>query len=183
MNIIQFPNSILRAKSTDVSSIMGEGKRVVEELLTTIKENDNGVGLSAPQLGILRRVFVALNDDLTELQPFINPKILEYSEEKTVHREGCLSIPDIFALVTRPERIRLAWYTPDSFEGTHHEEWFDGYKARVIQHEIDHLNGTLFIDRINETEKLRIRDKIQSVQKRAARNTQNGRKRKRMKKH
>jgi peptide deformylase len=122
-------------------------------LLETLK-NAGGIGLAAPQTGLLKRAFVIdtsplLEDDNSIMkyeQTFINPEIVWQSDYKTYYNEGCLSIPDIFEDVLRPEKITVRYFD-ENFNRI--EEELDGIKARIFQHEFDHLEGILFIDKLN----------------------------------
>ncbi len=102
-----------------------------------------GVGLAAPQVGVLKRLIVM--DCVKEPNPIVlfNPEIMWRSEEREVREEGCLSIPEQFAEIKRPSEVRVRW---QDIDGGHQEEKFDDLWARCVQHEIDHLNGRLFID-------------------------------------
>ena len=115
-------------------------------------EKGNGLGLAAPQVGELKRIFVThVPDD--DLRVFINPEILATSEEQISYEEGCLSIPGLYAEVTRP-----AWVTVQARNenGRLFTVDISGLLARVVQHELDHLNGVLFIDRLPEKKRQRI---------------------------
>ncbi len=122
-------------------------------LMETLKMA-GGIGLAAPQTGLLKRAFVIDTSTLVEddnliqkyEQVFINPEIVWQSDYKTYYNEGCLSIPDIFEDVLRPEKITVRYFD-ENFNRI--EEELDGIKARVFQHEFDHLEGILFIDKIN----------------------------------
>lgn len=128
-----------------------------------------GIGLAAPQVDIQRRIVVMdvtpANDERNEDAPapahgkriLINPEVLAHSEETGDHEEGCLSLPGQYASVRRPARIRFAWQ--DLF-GDRHEADADGLLAVCIQHEIDHLDGVLFIDRISRLKRERIEKKL-----------------------
>ena len=126
----------------------------------------NGVGLAAPQIGKAIRVVVITLDPLKEDFPeyadfnkaYINPHILEFDDSKTESMdEGCLSLPGINEPVRRPTRIHVKYMDEDFNE---HDEWVEGYLARVMQHEFDHLDGHLFIDRISPLRKQMIRSKL-----------------------
>ncbi len=134
-------------KSDDVSQLSAD-------LFDTVKKS-KGIGLAAPQIGILKRAFVIdttlFSKDQENIAPiceqiFINPEILEQSASKIYYEEGCLSIPEIFEEVQRPEKITVR-YLDAEFKQI--EEELDGIQARIFQHEFDHLNGILFIDRLN----------------------------------
>ena len=129
-----------------VESINDALIELAEDMMETMYDAP-GIGLAAPQIGVLERLIVmdcAKKED-EEPDPIImlNPLITGSSEEKSVYEEGCLSIPDHFAEVTRPELVQVEWVDLD---GKQHSEEFDGLKSTCIQHEIDHLNGKLFID-------------------------------------
>ena len=134
-------------------------------------EHSEGIGLAAPQIGLDIRLVVInldiISDDLPEykgyIKTFINPHILEYDDTNTeLMEEGCLSVPGIHESVRRPTRIHVK-YQDENFE--EHEEWVEGYLARVMQHEFDHLEGTMFIDRLSMLRKQMIKGKLNSLLK------------------
>jgi len=138
--IVKHPDPILREVARPVKSITPQVLRLLDDLAETMRHAD-GVGLAAPQVGISRRIAVVdVGDDLIEL---INPEILA-AEGEEVGVEGCLSIPGVYGEVPRAARIRVRTLTRTG-ESTILEA--EGLKARAIQHEIDHLDGILFIDR------------------------------------
>jgi len=146
LKIITVPNPILRQKSKPVSTIDEELLRLIEGM-TDLLENQKdpqGAGLSAVQVGVLKRVFVARIRE--KILPFINPDILKFSKEKITFLEGCLSIPDLYGHVIRPAKITLQYQNP---KGKMLIENYTGLAARIIQHEVDHLNGILFIDHVH----------------------------------
>ncbi len=146
--IILYPDPILRAVAAPVERIDRDTLRLLDDMLETMYVAP-GVGLAAPQVGVSRRIFVA---DLAKgEQPpaprfFLNPEILQLGEALRVYEEGCLSIPEIFAEVERPSTVVLRYL---SREGEMREERLEGHIATVAQHEIDHLNGVLFIDHLS----------------------------------
>jgi peptide deformylase len=129
-----------------------------------------GVGLAAPQVGLAIRLFVidlaALKDDDPELSKFrkamINPEILEISEEEIEGSEGCLSIPGISEKVFRSEWIKIRYFDTDF---TEHTEEYEGFTARVIQHEYDHLEGNLFTDHVNPLRRQMLKSKLNNIAK------------------
>lgn len=156
---------ILRKEATDISPDYPNLKQLIADMFETMYKSD-GVGLAAPQIGKAIRVVVitldVLKDDYPEYKGFnkayINPHILEYDDSKTESmEEGCLSLPGIHEPVRRPTRIRVK-YQDEAFQ--EHEEWVDGYLARVMQHEFDHLDGRLFVDRVSPLRKQMIRGKL-----------------------
>ena len=138
-------------------------------MFETLTESD-GVGLAAPQIGLDIRLVVidldVLSEDFPEYKDFkkvyINPHIVEYGTEgpKDTMEEGCLSLPGIHENVTRPKRIHVTYQDKDF---NMHDEWVDGYLARVMQHEFDHLDGTMFVDRLSPMRKQLIRNKLKSL--------------------
>ena len=127
------------------------------------------IGLAAPQIGKAIRLSVidldVLSEDLPEYkgfrQVFINPHIVEYDEEHTdSSEEGCLSLPAIHEKVIRHTRIHVEW---DDEQFEHHDEWIEGYLARVMQHEFDHLDGKMFVDRISPLRKQLIKSKLRAL--------------------
>lgn len=158
--IITVPNPLLRRKSKPVNLPVGGDKKIrnlVNELIKTAKaaEEPRGVGLSAVQIGKPVRIFVAKKGE--KFVPFINPKITWRSkkllsqtlEKERLFLEGCLSVPGYYGFVNRPSAIKLKW---QDLEGKVHQQKFKGKESTYIQHEHDHLNGILFVDRILEQE-------------------------------
>jgi peptide deformylase len=148
LSILFYPDPILRKKAEPVEQVDGELRRLLEQMLETMRAAP-GVGLAAPQIGLSRRVFVM--DPAREGEPpaprcFINPEILELGETTRIHEEGCLSLPGIFAEVERPASI-LIRYVDTS--GELREDRLEGHAATVAQHELDHLNGVLFVDHLS----------------------------------
>nr|WP_300095668.1 peptide deformylase [Sedimentibacter sp.] len=134
-------DEILRKKSREVSVIDNKIKTLLDDMLDTMYEND-GVGLAAPQVGILKRV-VTIDVDDGNIYRMINPKVIKSSGEQT-DQEGCLSVPETKGMVKRPMNV-TAVYTDE--EGNEVTVEAEGLLARAICHEIDHLDGVLFIDR------------------------------------
>ncbi|KAF5055477.1 Peptide deformylase [bioreactor metagenome] len=134
-------DEILRKRSREVSVIDNKIKMLLNDMLDTMYEND-GVGLAAPQVGILKRV-VTIDVDDGNIYKMINPKIIKSSGEQT-DQEGCLSVPETKGMVKRPMNVTAVYTDEDGNEVTVEAE---GLLARAICHEIDHLDGVLFIDR------------------------------------
>jgi len=138
---------ILRKKTTDIDVFDAKFGAFLEEM-TEIMYREDGIGLAAPQIGVSKSVLVIDVSELVEtesLRIFINPKILNASGSSVIE-EGCLSIPGVREEVTRPEIIELSYQDETGAAFTHE---FDGWIARVLQHEIDHLNGVLFVDHLS----------------------------------
>lgn len=164
--ILILPDPKLRLVSEPVAAIDGEIRRLADDMFETMYDAP-GIGLAAIQVGVPKRVVtidVAKKDAPREPQVFINPEIVSSSEEKSVYEEGCLSIPDIHEDVERPTRVRVRYLDLD---GTAHEVEADGLLATCLQHEIDHLNGVLFIDHISKLKRDRTLKKFVKAAKRA----------------
>ena len=162
---------VLRKVAEDVTPEYPELKTLIANMFETL-DASNGVGLAAPQIGLTIRVVVIDLDVLSEEFPeykgfrkaFINAHILEYDDEseKASSEEGCLSIPGISEKATRPTRIHVKYLDEEMKE---HDEWVEGYLARVMQHEFDHLEGTMFIDRLSPLRKNMIAGKLKNILK------------------
>ena len=159
---------VLRKESADIEKDYPNLKELLANMFETMEES-NGVGLAAPQIGLNIRVVVIDLDVLSEDFPeykgfkkgFINPHIIEYNETNTESlEEGCLSLPGIQEKVTRPTRIHVQYLDEDLNE---HDEWVEGYLARVMQHEFDHLDAKMFIDRISPLRKQLIKSKLKAL--------------------
>ena len=165
-DIIILPDKRLRSVSKPVAKISDEIRALVADMFETMYEAP-GIGLAAIQVGVPSRVVVMdLSKRETEAEPrvLINPEITWSSEEKSPYEEGCLSIPEIHEDVERPARVKVKYLDLD---GKPHEEDADGLFATCIQHEIDHLNGVLFIDHISKLKRDRIVKKFTKAAKRA----------------
>ncbi len=161
---------VLRKEAEDITSDYPELKQLIADMFETMYRSD-GVGLAAPQIGKPIRLVVitldVLKDDYPEYAGFnkayINPHILEYDDTETKSmEEGCLSVPGIHEPVRRPTRIRVKYMDEDFQE---HDEWVEGYLARVMQHEFDHLDGHLFVDRLAPLRKQMVRSKLTQILK------------------
>jgi len=155
MKVLRLGTESLRQKSQPVEAITDELRSLIREMFSTMEAED-GVGLAAPQIGQNIRVFVVKADDGVE-RAFINPQIIATSQETVEYEEGCLSIPKIYEEVTRPERVTVQALNERGRRVTLEA---DGFLARVIQHEYDHLDGVLFIDRIAPDKKAKIEQKF-----------------------
>ena len=142
--ILIHPDPRLKKTSEAVADLSDELRRLASDMLETMYDAP-GIGLAAPQIGVLTRLIVmdCVKEGDPEPMIMFNPEILASSEDTNVYEEGCLSIPEQFAEVTRPAEVRVGWIDET---GTPREKDFDGLWATCVQHEIDHLNGKLFID-------------------------------------
>lgn len=158
-NIYVFGEPVLREKARPVEKFDSSLQKLIKRMIAAMKEAD-GVGLAAPQIGIPCRVIVV---DVGE-GPFalINPEVIWESEEKSDFDEGCLSFPGVTVTITRPERIRIQYLDE---KGNKNILEADSLLARVIQHEIDHLNGVLIIDRATKEQKLEALERLSETLK------------------
>ena len=143
--IVKLPDPILKKISQPVERVDDELRGLADDMIATMYDAP-GIGLAAVQIGVLRRLLVvdiAKEDEPRSPQVFINPEIIWNSEELSEYEEGCLSIPEVFDNIQRPAEVRVSYLDRD---GKPHETRYDGLMATVLQHEIDHLNGILFID-------------------------------------
>ncbi len=165
-----FDDPILRKKALPIQEITPEIVKLAEDMIETMINQHNGVGLAGPQVGKLLRIFIIrdeyiLPDGKWNFGPpevMINPQLSEPFAELAVMSEGCLSIPGIHADVTRPVGIKIRYQRLD---GQLVEETVSEFRARVIMHENDHLNGVLFIDRLTPKERSGIEPQLRAVKK------------------
>jgi len=142
------PDPLLRQQSKPVETVDSEIQRLADDMLETMYDAP-GIGLAAIQIGVPRRMLVidlSRDDEENKPQVFINPEILKVSDEVSAYEEGCLSIPDYYAEVERPASLTVGYVDRDGKQQTVEA---DGLLATCLQHEIDHLNGVLFIDHIS----------------------------------
>lgn len=172
--IVGYGDPVLRKKAEDISKDDPNLKQIIADMYETMY-NAYGVGLAAPQVGLSIRLFVidtkpfSEDEDLTKEEQeqlagfrktFINPVITKEDGEEWGFNEGCLSIPEVREDVYRHERITIEYYDEDFNKQT---EVYDGLRARVIQHEYDHIEGILFTDRISSLKKRLIQKKLQNI--------------------
>lgn len=159
----------LRKEAVDIDKNYPDLENIIKNMWETMYASD-GVGLAAPQVGKSIRLLVIDASPMAEDEPelegfkktFINAHITEYNEEMEFMQEGCLSVPGIYDDVKRPTKIRIEYYD-ENFE--FHDETYEGWAARVIQHEYDHLDGTLFVDKLSPIKKRLLKSKLQSISK------------------
>ncbi len=167
--IYTYGNAVLRKQAEEIGPDYPELKKLIDDMFETMYHAD-GVGLAAPQIGLPIRLLVIdlapLKDEDPELGSFktvmINPVMLEMSEEEVEGNEGCLSIPGISEKVFRAEWIKIQYFDADFKQ---HTEEFEDYIARVIQHEYDHLEGSLFTDHVNPLRRQMIKSKLNNIAK------------------
>ena len=164
LQLCYYGNPVLRKRAKPVAEVTAAERQLADEMLETLYATGNGIGLAATQVGVLKRLIIVDigEDDDESYEPLVlfNPEILSVAGE-VVAEEGCLSIPNVTAEVRRPEKIVVAGLDIRG-ESVHIET--DGLLARVLQHEIDHLNGVLFIDRISGLKRQLLKDELLRVQ-------------------
>ena len=152
-----------------MSEVTADIGKLAEDMLETMYDAP-GVGLAAPQIGVLKRIFVmdCAKEDDAEKHPMvlINPEIIAKSDEMNTYEEGCLSIPEQYGEVTRPKLVTMRWL---GLDGKLHEVEFDGLWATCAQHELDHLNGKLFIDHLGAIKRQMITRKMVKLKREKAR--------------
>ncbi|WP_134497087.1 peptide deformylase [Microvirga pakistanensis] len=165
--LVILPDSKLRLVSEPIQEITQEIRQLADDMLETMYDAP-GVGLAAIQIGVpVRMVTMDVSKSEDERQPMvlINPEITWASEEKRVYEEGCLSIPEYYEEVERPDRVRFRYM---NLKGEVIEQDADGLLATCVQHEIDHLNGVLFIDYLSKLKRDRVMTKFKKAAKREA---------------
>jgi peptide deformylase len=163
-DILILPDKRLRLVSKPVAKIDAATRQLVVDMFETMYDAP-GIGLAAIQIGEPRRIVtmdLAKKDESREPQVFINPELISQSGDTNVHEEGCLSIPEYYEEVARPAEVKLRYLDLD---GKQHEIEADGLLATCIQHEIDHLNGVLFIDHISKLKRDRVIKKFTKAAK------------------
>ncbi|WP_439547073.1 peptide deformylase [Sandarakinorhabdus sp.] len=179
--IIETPDARLKQISTPVATVTDAHRTLIADMFETMYDAP-GIGLAAIQVGVPERILVIdlqpeAPEDLGSTpedadpetivrvkQPrvFINPEITWASEEHSIYQEGCLSVPEMYADVTRPARIRVTWLDE---KGAGHDEEIDGLLATCLQHEMDHLNGVLFIDHLSKLKRDMLLKKLEKMRR------------------
>jgi len=167
--ILLHPDPRLKKMAQPVDDLSDELRTLADDLLKTMYEAP-GIGLAAPQVGILQRLIVldCVKEEGAKPRPLImfNPQVIASSDTENTYEEGCLSIPDQYADVTRPAEVDVRWIDR---EGTEQTERFDGLWATCVQHEIDHLDGKLFIDYLKPLKRQMITRKMVKLKRELAR--------------
>ncbi|MEI6419816.1 MAG: peptide deformylase [Sphingomonadales bacterium] len=175
--IIETPDARLKQISAPVAAVTDAHRQLIADMFDTMYDAP-GIGLAAIQVGVAERILVidlqpeapGTPDDadpetvkrVKEPLVFINPEIIWESDELAVYSEGCLSVPDMYADVNRPARIRVRWLDEN---GAGHEDEIDGLLATCLQHEMDHLNGVLFIDHLSKLKRDMLLKKLEKLRK------------------
>jgi peptide deformylase len=166
--IVMYGDPVLRKRAEELKKDT-DLKPLIQDMFETMHAA-NGIGLAAPQIGKAIRLFIvdgtSLNDEEEDMstfkKAFINPTVLEEHGEEWEFEEGCLSIPNIRESVSRPEKLKIRYYDE---EWNLKEEEYDGMKARIIQHEYDHIEGKLFIDYLSPLKKRMLKGKLNDISK------------------
>lgn len=168
MDIKKYGDPILRKKAEEVKEINDEIRNILDDMVETMHKAE-GVGLAAPQVGLNLRMFVL---DIADgrIRKVINPEFLEKSDKIVENEEGCLSIPGIYKKVKRPETVKIKYLNENGEEVI---EDTDGLLARALQHESDHLDGELFVDKISPVAKRMVSSKLLKLKKTTLKNVKN----------
>lgn len=164
LEIIKVPNPLLKSISKEVKEFDSVLKNNVKDMYDTLYSSGNGIGLAAPQVAVMKRIIVIDIKENEKSNPltFINPKIIKKSEETFVNEEGCLSIPEFYGSVERSKNISVEWFTEN---GKLKCSDFQGLMSICLQHEIDHLNGILFIDHLSKIKRKMAVEKVLKIKK------------------
>jgi peptide deformylase len=164
LKVYQYPHKVLREVAPPIVNFDDALRSTIKEMIALMYQDD-GCGLAAPQVGLTLRLFVMdVSKDANQPQCFVNPEILE-SEGSIAREEGCLSLPGVYAKVTRAEKITVRYQDE---HGQSHTLTTDGLGAHCIQHELDHLNGILNIDRLSKLKRTLLLKKLEKLQKAAS---------------
>jgi peptide deformylase len=161
--IIETPDPRLRQVSEPVGAVDDALRAFMDDMLETMYDAP-GIGLAAIQVGVPKRVLVIdlQEDEQRNPRYFVNPEIVGESEEINVYNEGCLSVPEMYAEVERPATVKARWL---DYDGVAHEEELDGLLATCLQHEMDHLEGILFVDHLSKLKRDMLLKKLDKLRK------------------
>ncbi|NEX45954.1 peptide deformylase [Pseudotabrizicola algicola] len=165
--ILIHPDPRLKKPCEPVAIFDGALRKLAEDMFETMYDAP-GIGLAAPQIGVMQQILVmdCIKDGPPRPMALVNPRVIWASEDLSSYEEGCLSIPDQYAEVRRPAEVRVAW---QGLDGSEQEEQFAGLWATCVQHEIDHLNGKLFIDYLGPLKRQMITRKMEKLKRERAR--------------
>ena len=169
LRIREIPDPLLREKSTPVDAVTDDIRALIADMFETMYDAP-GIGLAAVQVGVPKRLLVMDigepaeegGEAVREPRVFINPEIVTHSDDEVPYTEGCLSVPDQYAEVMRPDRIRAKWLDE---HGVAHDEMLSGMLAVCLQHEMDHLEGVLFIDHLSRLKREMVLKKLAKTRK------------------
>ncbi|MEJ0055504.1 MAG: peptide deformylase [Bacteroidota bacterium] len=167
--IVMYGDPVLRKRAKEIEKSSIDLKAFVQDMFDTMYAA-HGIGLAAPQIGKGIRIFVVdgttlddIEDDMTGFKKvFINPELLDESGDEWEFEEGCLSIPNIREKIARPEKLKIRYFDEEWNQKT---EEYDGMKARIIQHEYDHLDGKMFVDYLSPLKKRMLKGKLTDISK------------------
>mgnify|MGYP001189277040 FL=1 len=164
LEILTIPDPRLKHKSSVVEHFDSDLRKIIKDMFETLYASGNGIGLAAPQVGIRKRIVVIDLKENGELSPvtFINPEIKKFSEEKFINEEGCLSVPEYYADVERSKEVEVEWFNE---QGEKIIKKMTGLMSICIQHEIDHLDGILFIDYLSKLKRKMAIEKLKKIKK------------------
>ena len=164
LRILTIPDPRLKHKSIEVEIFNSDLQKIVKDMYDTLYASGNGIGLAAPQVGIKKRIVVIdlKVDGKSDPITFVNPKVINFSEEKFVNEEGCLSVPEYYAEVERSKEVEVEWFDE---MGKRKKKKNKGLLSICIQHEIDHLNGILFIDHLSKLKRKLVFEKLKKIKK------------------
>ena len=157
LKIVKYGSSILRTKCSDIVDFNPSLSELIDNMYETLDES-KGVGLSANQVGIPIRLFIVKHNNFNEV--FINPKIIEKSDDETISNESCLSFPGITCEIKRPEKIKIDYLSADFVNRVSE---YSGEISRIIQHEYEHIEGKVFIDNLSPIVRKLLNGKIQKI--------------------
>ncbi len=169
LELRKYDDPILRKKAEPIDAITSEIEQLAQDMIETML-HANGVGLAGPQVGKLLRIFI-IRDEVAGVgeeylfgppEVIINPTLSHPSEEKVIMVEGCLSLPGLYVEVLRPKKIHIQYM---NLQGEWKEEDLDAFRARVIMHENDHLNGVLTIDRLTKEARKKVQPQLLAIKK------------------
>lgn len=155
MKILKYPDPFLFKKVDSVENFNEQLKKETNEMLNLMRLS-NGVGLAANQVGLNKRIITMECSKDKDTYIFINPEITNFTEDEMLNEEGCLSFPDLYIGLNRKKEVELKW---QDTKGEYHKEWFKELESICIQHEIDHLNGIVFVNRLKPAKKQLILNK------------------------
>lgn len=161
MKIVKYPDPFLFKAVKEVVNFDEKLKLEAEEMIQIMRQN-HGVGLAANQVGLDKQIFVMQCKDETSLYIFVNPEIIELSEEKATQEEGCLSFPELYFELNRSKKVKMKW---KDVLGNEKEKEFEGLEAICVQHETDHLKGIVFINHLKPAKKQLVMSKYMRKKK------------------
>ena len=164
LEILTIPDPRLKHKSSKIDFFDVKLKKIVKDMYETLYASGNGIGLAAPQVNIRKRIVVIdlKNDDKPSPITFVNPIITKFSDEKFLNQEGCLSVPEYYADVERSKEVEVEWFDES---GKKIKRKLSGLLSICIQHEIDHLDGILFIDHLSALKRKMAVQKIRKTRR------------------